>query len=288
MRNVKELRNLLETIKSQGFEAWLDELTFLRIFLIWITIIVSLGVLYFLLANGHGYLTNTATEEKIGTLTDAVYFSFITATTTGFGDIIPHGFFKVMAILEAIFGFILLALVTSKIIAVKQNTILGEIYEISFNERVNRLRASFLLFRQDLTRITNKIEENTLHRRELKDLHIYIAPLEDALSETFFLFQRATKSSFVKSIDPLNTELILHSILNSYEKINELVETMQQKKVEEHLKAVKETLERCISITEKIFEDARITKEVEVEKVQGLETQKREVLEILKKYIHKK
>jgi hypothetical protein len=47
-------------------------------------------------------------------------------------------------------------------------------------------------------------------------------------------------------------------------------------------------LERCISITEKIFEDARITKEVEVEKVQGLETQKREVLEILKKHIHKK
>ncbi len=86
----------------------------------------------------------------INNLPDSIYFSFVTATTTGFGDFLPQGWFKLIVIAEVICGLLLLALVTSKLVSIKQDILLKEIYDMSFYERINRLRSGLLLFRQNL------------------------------------------------------------------------------------------------------------------------------------------
>lgn len=54
---------------------------------------------------------------KIGDFYNYVYFSFITLTTTGFGDIVPrHGITKMIASLEAITGSIYLAVVVARLV----------------------------------------------------------------------------------------------------------------------------------------------------------------------------
>ena len=186
-----------------------------------------------------------------------------------------------------IFGLLLLALVTSKLIAIKQNVILSEIYEISFNERVNRLRSSFLLFRQDISRVIAKIEENSFPKREVYDLHTRVTPFEDALSETHFLLQRATKSSFVKSVDPLNTELLLNSVINSLEKINELMELLLEKRIDGKKDLMFTTLGRCTLIAESIFKNASTAKELETKKFADLDTRKQELLAALNTSLEK-
>ncbi len=287
MKNVKQLMRIRDALKSENIETWIEQLTFFRIFFLWTFIIILFGMFYHFFVNGAGSLVYTVNHKPVLSLYDSIYFSFITATTTGFGDIIPIGLFKIVAILEVVFGLILLAIVTSKLIAIKQNTILSEIYEISFNERVNRLRSSLLLFRQDITRIINKIEDNTLPRREFNDIHAYFIPFEDALGETYFLLERATKSSFVKSIDPLNTELILNSVLSSFEKINELMSLVFDKKLDGRKETSISVLGRCMLITEKVFNDAKMTKEIGEKKFIDLENQKKEMLETLKKNLER-
>jgi len=44
---------------------------------------------------------------------DAMYYSTVTITTLGYGDIVPHGFFRAFAATEAVLGFIYLGMFVS-------------------------------------------------------------------------------------------------------------------------------------------------------------------------------
>src|SRR3989338_6930496 len=126
------------------FVNWIDKLKFIHILILWVFIIMSFGMAYYFLANVNSFLYYNLDQSPITRVIDAVYFSFVAATTTGFGDIIPMGVFKIVSIIEVIFGLLLLALVTSKLVSIKQDMILDEIYESSLNEKINRLRSSLL------------------------------------------------------------------------------------------------------------------------------------------------
>ena len=64
------------------------------------------GVAYFYLdkAEGWGHLAG----EYDGSLLDAIYYSFATFTTLGFGDITPEGELRYLTGLEALTGFVLI------------------------------------------------------------------------------------------------------------------------------------------------------------------------------------
>jgi hypothetical protein len=177
-----------------------DRLTFFHILLIWSIIIILFGLAYFFLNGGTSFITYTQEPGKTVSLIDSIYFSFITATSTGFGDIVPKGIFKIVSIFEVVFGLLLLAFVTSKLISIKQDYILNEIYEISFNERISRLRSSLLLFRQNLNKIIDRVEAGKIRMREINDLYIHISGLENILTEVTNIFS-TTSRAFTKVID---------------------------------------------------------------------------------------
>jgi len=232
---------------------WLDKLSFSRILIIWIVIILIFGASYLILASSESFLAYPD-GTKIDTYFDAIYFSFVAATTTGFGDILPNGLFKVIAIFEVVFGLLLLALVTSRLVSIKQDAILNEVYEISFNERINRLRSSLLLFRQNTERLVVKAEENTLKSRDFEMAESYIYSLRDVLEEILsVLFKTKRNSLFVKKLDPVNSELIFNSVLNSFSKLNELFELANENKVKYGDKISIDLVGNCVKLCENIF-----------------------------------
>ncbi len=163
----KFIDNFFNLANQKRFTTWLDKTNFFHIFFIWALIIVIFGICYFILRTDNTLLYYISEKENVTRLTDAIYFSFVTATSTGFGDIIPLGFFKLMAVLEVIFGLMLLAFVTSKLVSIKQDVILTEIYDLSFNEKINRIRASMLFFRQQISRLIAHIESDTIKKGRL-------------------------------------------------------------------------------------------------------------------------
>ncbi len=260
--------------KIKRVYAFIDKLSFIHIFSFWAILVIIFGLLYFYFEQPGTFLLYNAPGNPTIDLKDTVYFSFIAATTTGFGDIIPFGFFKIIAVIEVILGLMLLAMVTSKLVSIKQDVILSEIYELSLNEKVNGLRSSLLLFRQNLERLITKIEEGKHTKREINNLYVYINSFVDTLNDTFSLIKNSRGKHFIKSIDPVNTELLFHSIIASFEKLNELLTSLTEHEINWKQELNSKTIYNCISINEKLFEDLNFSKTLMKETVLDLNVRK--------------
>ena len=259
-----------------------DKLTFFDMFMLWVLIVSIFGVSYYSTSNNDSYLFYAKSGELVNKISDSLYFSFITATSTGFGDIIPHGNFKTIAIFEAVFGLVLLATLTSKLVSIKEDAILNEIYEISFSERLSRLRSSLLAFRQNITRIINRIEEKSISKREVDDLYVYISSFETALNEVIAFFGKSGSNIFLKQVDPVNTELIFNSILQSFGKLNELMNILKHHKISWKRDVTNDIISRCININEKLFEQLNASKTIPDKLLMDINSQKRKIISTIK------
>ncbi len=239
----------------------LERVNFYQILLTWFFLVFMLGIIYYLFLGQLGAnLVSTITGEPVTKITDTIYFSFITATSTGFGDIIPLGFFKIIAVLEVTLGLLLLAVVTSKLVSIKQDIILEELYEMSFVEKINRLRSSLLLFRQHASRIATHVEGGTVDKREIYDLYVYIHSVETVLEEMLPMIDPEQKHVFFsKVIDPLDTELLVNSILQSFERLLELVTALSKSSLQWKRPVTIATIKRCISLNRQLFSKAIVS-----------------------------
>ena len=244
---------VFEKLHHNRFTTWIDRVSFPYVLLFWVSVIIMFGLAYHALSNDVSYLYSNREHIPVKQALDAIYFSFSTATSTGFGDIVPSGYFKLIAIVEVISGLLLLAFVTSKLVSLKQDIILNEIYEISFQERINRLRSSLLLFRQHLGRIINRIDDQSIHKREINETYIYVSSLEDTLNEIVTLVDRDKKYHFTKDIDEINAELIVNSMNSSFEKLREFIGVCSQHQLEWKRDVTVSIIERCLMINETIF-----------------------------------
>lgn len=272
-----------ELFSQKKVSSWIDKLTFFRIFLVWTSIIVIFGIIYFIFSSINSYLYYSRSGATVHSLMDYIYFSFVTATSTGYGDIVPLGFFKVLAIVEVIFGLLLLAFVTSKLISIKQDIILNELYEISFNEKISRLRSSLLLFRQNINRLITNIEGGSIRKREIHDLYTHVSSLEDILNEILFQMEKPEERGFTKVIDPLNTELIFTSIIQSFERLTELVSLLNQNKMEWRREITVQLMDKCIYINRLLFDKLNLSKKLAEKKGIDLNAQNEKAIESLKK-----
>ncbi len=229
MKPHHNLEKVISQLRYKNLRSTLDVLSFPRILLLWILIITFIGGVYHFLPTKTSYLYSVHNHTKVTAFIDAVYFSFVTATTTGFGDIVPYGFFKLLAISEVILGLILLSIVTSKLISIKQNTILGELYEISHIERIHRIRSSLLLFRQNINNIINIIYEGNPRKRNiLNDINYYFFSYQSVLNEVATVTGKKSEYHFIKDIDRIDIELFLNSILMSLERVHELMVALRK------------------------------------------------------------
>lgn len=288
MKDFIPFEHLFKEIKKERLASWIDKVSFLHLLTVWFLIILAFGFVYYFLQNKTSFLFYTLGDRPINTILNSVYFSFITGTTTGFGDIVPLGFFRVIAIFEVVLGFILLATVTSKLVSIKQNKILEELYELSINEKVNRLRSSLLLFRQNLDRIISKVEDGSVRKREIASIYLYFASFEDSLNETLTLIGKTGNEHFIKKIDIINAELIFNSILNSFEKINELISEMNHHKIEWKTEMAVDLINLCLIINEDLFKRLDYLKDLRKETLEDLVSRRDKIKESIKSGIGKK
>ncbi len=255
---------------KKKFYSVIDSISFFRILLIWIAVNTAFGIFYFLFANSHSFLQVTQTGSAISTLQEAIYYSFITATATGFGDIVPVGFFRLLATIEAVTGLLVLAVITSKLISLKQNTILEEVYELTFSEKVNRLRASLLYFRQNLHNLIHKADDDSLTKRDISHLHTLFYSFQGTLQDMVDLVQRQKKHDVIKRIDDINASLLMNSIIQTFQRIIELIQSMEQKNISWKSKRNLTYLKNCIGINSELFKIMKKIKTVKTDTLQDL------------------
>ncbi|MDD5086507.1 MAG: potassium channel family protein [Candidatus Nanoarchaeia archaeon] len=290
MKNYIPLNRMLRNFKKKSVNAWFDRLSFLHIFIIWAVVIIIFGVAYHSLTKDNSYLYQSIGNKTSLSVFDAVYFSFITATTTGFGDIIPFGGFRILALVEVVCGLLLLAFVTSKLVSIKQDIILNEVYEISLSEKISRIRASLLLFRQNINRVMQRIEEGTIKKREIVDMYTYISPLEDSLHQIITLFTKSKSNNFTKEVDPVNAELIFISIIQSLEKLLELINLLENQNIEWRREITVSLINNSTKQSLILFENITTIKSLSNQSLKNLKSQAENAVQNINKIIefHKK
>ena len=260
----------------------IDRLSFLNLLIIWISITILFGLIYFFLSGPTAYLETTSTNQPITTLFESVYFSFITSTTTGFGDIIPKGFFRLISILEVIFDLLMIAIVTSKLISMKQNVILEELYEITFSEKINRIRSSLLYSRQNLSVLIHKIEDGVIKKREIKNLYLNFISFQETLEEINVSLQKKKSNEFVKNIDDVNAGIIANSIIYSLHRIEEAITHLSLNNLSWQTDKNIHYLEKIILLIREFFEVLQKTKILPKDVYDNLNEEKKLIIKKIK------
>ena len=222
----KSKKKTIRSISPKKFYLLIDTISFIQIFLVWLGVVTGFSFIYQFLSTESSSLIITTTGEQVINIFDSLYFSFVSATTTGFGDIIPTGYFRLLSSFEVIISLLVIAVVTSKLISLKQNVILDELYEITFTERVSRMRSSLLLFRQNIHILTHKVEDSLVNKRDVANLHQQLSTFKETIEDITHILMRKNKE-FLKQIDNVDVELITNSINHSFQRIINLLRAFE-------------------------------------------------------------
>lgn len=145
---------LLSNSAAAGFIDALADRSVGALFTLWLEIVVGCGAAYWLMAltwPQSALTTNgSAIAGGVRGLVSSLYFSAVTATSIGYGDIVPTGAARVLAVGEGIAGLILFGCVVSKFVSRRQEDLIGQIHRIAFEDRLGRVRTNLLLVRSEL------------------------------------------------------------------------------------------------------------------------------------------
>lgn len=83
---------------------------FYALLIIYTIVLIGFGLIYFILSFQTVILVDTEAEHSIGimeALFRSLYFSGVTLMTIGYGDIVPVGLGRLIAVVESLIGYVL-------------------------------------------------------------------------------------------------------------------------------------------------------------------------------------
>jgi hypothetical protein len=253
----------------------IDRLSLVQVIGLWIISIVLFGMIYFGFTFTNHPITNNnepLTKDVLG-FGNSMYFSFVTAMTIGYNNLVPVGFSKLFVVIEAIFSVAILGVFIAKIIAVKQEEIIHEVEELSFEESTNSAISELYIFRNDAKTVIENIKATKKSNNEIKNFEQSLSTFKLALQN---IEHATTKlSSEQKQDSNLRIELILNSVNFSLSRMIELLETFDHKKTNWKKESITATIIECKQIMQKLYDEYSFLKSVEpqtkvVEKLEDL------------------
>jgi Ion channel len=122
---------------------WIERQSTSHLFLAWLVMIIFCGGVYWLasMSRYHGLVANgTSIDVNLRGLGTALYFSFVTATSIGYGDVVPVGAVRILAIAEAVTELLIFGAVVAKFVSRRQDALVHEIHRVTFEERLDRVQ----------------------------------------------------------------------------------------------------------------------------------------------------
>ncbi|MBU3940434.1 MAG: potassium channel family protein [Nanoarchaeota archaeon] len=252
-------------------ENLLERLTIKQIFLIWFLTSLIFALIYHLCVlfnlSSFNYHQIPITGNLNGFL-NLIYFSFITFTSTGFGDIVPMGIAKGFAIIEIFLGLLIFGMIVYKLVSVKQDMILEEVYSLSLEEYVNRIRSNLYISRANLIRFSEKVKkQEKISEKDTIDFGLISMTLNTNITDVKrVLSKNKTGHKSVKDPDESTTVLLLTSTSYALDKLIETLKTLKQFKFIDHdsernIKDIYNYLEEtCDYLSQKKYKEDTIEK----------------------------
>jgi hypothetical protein len=136
--------------------AVVERLSTAQLFALWLAMILLCGAAYWL----SGFLQRPGLIEEgvpvaksLRGMAVAMYFSAVTATSVGYGDVLPVGPVRVLAVAEAVAGLLIFGLLVAKFVSRRQEELVREIHSVTFEERLDRVQTNLHLVLSELQAI---------------------------------------------------------------------------------------------------------------------------------------
>ncbi len=161
----------------------------------WLGMIVVFGVIYWLAGIGMGWglqAGNAEVKSDLSGFGTAIYFSFVTALSIGYGDVIPIGPLRILAVIEGIAGLLTFGCVISKLVSRRQEELTQEIHRTTFEDRLDRVRTNLHLVFSDLGAVQQlQAEQGALPDQVLRRLESTVRVFRGELQTIHDLLYRS-------------------------------------------------------------------------------------------------
>lgn len=214
--------NQIQSNFSRAIER-LNTLSYGTIFVIWLANVLLFALIYVVLSYvpGQGPADlGPSVESKVW---NGIYYSVITATNTGYGDILPHGFSRLFAALEAVSGLFLFAVFVTKLVSRRQDIALREIHQLTFENTFHNIREDLHVVRTDFDHAIKLARQHAFSDYEFNRLAVAYRHISGLVEEMPHFYGAASKFYV---IDHRREELLLEAIHRTLTRLNEMLATL--------------------------------------------------------------
>lgn len=196
--------------------SWLERLATLsleKLVGVWFGMIVAFGLVYWAagIAMGWGLQAgNTPVKPDLNGLWTTIYFSFVTALSIGYGDVIPTGALRVFAIIEGAAGLLIFGCVISKLVSRRQEELTEEIHRTTLEDQLDRVRTNFHLVFTDLGSVQQlQVERGVLSALVMRRLESIVRVFLGELQAVHDLLYRSQVAPDEETIESLLANLVI-------------------------------------------------------------------------------
>lgn len=246
----------------------LQECTFVQLFYLWVLLGIGFGSFYYLVSlmpqNALLYF-NKPLGHGLFDFLNMVYYSFVTLTSTGYGDIVPLGLSKIVTVVEIFCGLIVFGFLITKLVSTRQEKIIEQLYDVSFKEKVDKMRSMLYFYKTNISRVVDRVKITSLVRRsDIIKLESSINGLNNSIGDVKNFLVAENKKSIVK-VDDSTLSLLFNSLNSSVSKITEILKLFNDKKCNWKKKStVKELSDfiNCVKELKGIYEKEQLKEDL--------------------------
>jgi hypothetical protein len=222
---------MIRRLGPVGILERLSRANYTTLFLLWVFVNLVCTAFYFAMTQWMPERGPTidAALPPMQRLWQSAYFSLVTITTTGYGDIVPLGVSRAVAVTESAAGVLILGILMAKLVARHTDEVVSDVHRLSFESVFYHIRQGLFIVRRDLEGLLREAEHNgTLSTREWENLSAGYLQAQSLLEElpSFYV----NNNAYV--IDAKRESLMIDSVQRTVSGALHLLEAFDRKGID--------------------------------------------------------
>lgn len=247
MKQIRPQKKKRHANLAFAFIEWLTGLSYTTLFTLWTAMAFAFGAAYFGVSyigvSSHSPTDLAEIADPLYRFANAMYYSIITATSTGYGDITPQGFSKFLAALQSITALLVFAIFVTKLVSHQQELTLTEVHRLTFEDVFHNTREGFYICRKDFDHAIHHAEKHgELDVEHWENIVIAYRHLQTLFEEIPDFYENDMHRY---TIDVKREQLLLESAHRTLHRINVMLDTLSAKDIDwvSHERSMKELQE---------------------------------------------